>query len=72
MSSKTFGLIKKTYRFLSKEHTWGHLSPNRTTRRSEGGDRSKLPSDTKLQTRRDGHIKIQSCFKCPRRGLTLH
>ena len=72
MSRKTLWLIKKTYRFLSKGNKQGHLSPHRTMTRSEGGDRSKLASDTKLQPRQDGRVKIQSRFKCPRRGLTLH
>lgn len=53
MSRKTFWLIKKPYRFLSQGNERGHLSPNRTTRQSEGGDRSKSASDTKLQPRRD-------------------
>lgn len=48
MSRKTFWLIKKTYRFLSQGNERGHLSPNRTARQSEGGDRSKSASDMKL------------------------
>lgn len=72
LSRKTFWLIKKTYRFLSKGNKQGQLSPHGTMTRSEGGDRSKLASDTKLQPRQDGRVKIQSRFKCPRRGLTLH
>lgn len=51
ISRETFWLIKKTDRFLSERNKRGRLSPNRMARRSEGGGRSKLASDTDTEAR---------------------